>query len=106
MKFSFFNLLAVCLTTLGWFTSAQTALGASAVTTNHQSTSRAAVPQLLTPTQQGAIANFLLGFAYVGLPVGFCLSIFLHDRYYAYRSAILKQQVEILERLWEQSPRY
>jgi hypothetical protein len=63
------------------------------------------VPQLLSPAQQTLIANILLGIGYL-LPCGVCLGIFLYDKYYAYRSAVLKEQIEFLERLWQQSTQY
>jgi hypothetical protein len=60
------------------------------------------VGQLLTPAQQGSIANILIGFAYF-VPCGLGLGIFLYDKYCAYRAAVIKEQIEILERLWKQS---
>ncbi len=64
----------------------------------------AAVPQLISSTQLGFISNVLLGFLYFVLPVGLGLGIFLHDKYYAYRSNLVKEQIDLLERLWKQSP--
>ena len=60
------------------------------------------VPQVLSPAQQKSIANIALWIGYL-LPCGACLGIFLYDKYSAYRSAILKEQIEMLERLWKQT---
>jgi hypothetical protein len=68
-----------------------------------QSSTRSVVPQLLSPAQQGAIANIILGFTYLVLPTGLVLGIYLHDKYSAYRSAVLNEQIERLERLWKQT---
>lgn len=53
----------------------------------------------LVPTEQ----KDLLKFIFFVLPSGLCLAIFLYDRYCVYRTALLKEQVEMLERLWQQS---
>ncbi len=63
------------------------------------------VPQLLSPAQQRLMANILLGIGYL-LPCGVCLGIFLYDKYRTYRCALLKQQIEILERMWQQSTQH
>jgi len=62
-----------------------------------------AVGQLLSPAQQKTIANMILGFSYLVLPCGLALGIFLYDKYFVYRSAVLNEQIEFLERLWKQS---
>lgn len=64
------------------------------------------VPQLLSSAQLEFISNILLGFLYFVLPAGLGLGIFLHDKYYAYRSHLLKAQIERLERLWQQNPQH
>jgi hypothetical protein len=64
------------------------------------------VPQLLSSAQLEFISNVLLGFLYLVLPVGLGLGIFLHDKYYAYRSNLLSTQMELLERLWKQSSQH
>ncbi len=61
------------------------------------------VGQLLSPAQQKTIANMILGFSYLVLPCGLALGIFLYDKYFVYRSAVLNEQIEFLERLWKQS---
>ena len=74
----------------------------------HQSTTGATrvtatvVPQFLSPAQQKLISNILIGLTYL-LPVGLGLGIWMCNRYARYRSAFLKQQVEVLERIWQQS---
>ena len=60
------------------------------------------VSQGLSPAQQKSIANILLGIGYV-IPCSTCLGMFLYDKYCAYRSAVLKEQLEILERVWKQT---
>lgn len=37
------------------------------------------------------------------IPIFVGLGIIIHDRYLLYRAAILKEQVEMLERLWQES---
>ncbi len=63
------------------------------------------VPQLLSPAQQRLMANILLGIGYL-LPCGVCLGIFLYDKYRTYRCALLQEQIEFLERLWQQSTQH
>lgn len=52
-------------------------------------------------TTQKSITNTLLGFIYFVLPCGLVLRIFLYDKYYADRAAVLEKQVELLESLWK-----
>jgi hypothetical protein len=59
-------------------------------------------PLFLSPSQQSMLSNWLLGLAYL-LPVGLGLCLFLSDRYANYRSAIIKHQVEALERIWQRA---
>ena len=58
---------------------------------------REVLPQLLNPHQQKLIENILLGLSYL-LPGSLILGIFLSDSYHAYRSTVLKRQIELLER--------
>lgn len=58
------------------------------------------VPPLLTPAQLGSIANILIWFSYL-VPCGLVLGIFLYDKYCVYRAAVLNEQIETLERLWQ-----
>lgn len=63
------------------------------------------VPQLLSSEQQRAIVNIVLGLGFL-IPCGTLLGIFLYDKYCAYRSAVLKEQIELLERLWKQTSQH
>ena len=63
------------------------------------------VPQLLSSDQQRVIVNILLGIGFF-IPCGTLLGIFLYDKYCAYRSAVLKEQIELLERLWKQTSQH
>ncbi|XGV99357.1 MAG: hypothetical protein ACAF41_10530 [Leptolyngbya sp. BL-A-14] len=58
----------------------------------------------LTNEQMERLSDILLGILYFVLPVGFGLTLFLHDRYQSYRTATLDAQIKLLEKLWEQSP--
>ncbi len=62
---------------------------------------RVGITQLLSSEQQRVIVNILLGFGFL-VPCGGLLGIFLYDKYCTYRSAVLKEQIELLERLWQQ----
>jgi len=55
----------------------------------------------LSPAAQGTISAILLGFIYLFLPFGLSLGLFLYEKYYVYRDAVLKEQIELLERLWQ-----
>lgn len=124
--------LALCLTTLGWLTivtttgqaaesyqeteaalqlvctqqadhfvcnpasdELPTGMGTSAITAT-------IVPQFFTPTEQSTISDVLLCVTYL-LPLGLGLGIFLYDRYANYRAALLRQQINVLERIWQRS---
>lgn len=63
------------------------------------------VPQLLSSEQQRVIVNILLGFGFL-VPCGALLGISLYDKYCTYRSAVLKEQIELLERLWQQTSQH
>jgi hypothetical protein len=39
----------------------------------------------------------------LGTPICLGLGIFAYDRYLVYRAAVLRRQIQMLERLWEQS---
>lgn len=77
-------------------------LGQHQSTTDVTRVTATVVPQFLSPAQQKLISNILIGLTYL-LPIGFGLGILMCDRYTRYRSAFLKQQVEVLERIWQQS---
>ena len=72
---------------------------------NLKSSTVSGVSQLLSPAQQTLMANIFLGIGYL-LPCGVCLGIFLYDKYRAYRCALLQEQIEFLERLWQQSTQH
>jgi len=59
------------------------------------------VNQLLT-TEQYQLAVILQWFILL-TPVLIGLGIIVYDRYLIYRAAVLKAQIEMLERLWQQS---
>ncbi|MBD2312265.1 hypothetical protein H6G20_11380 [Desertifilum sp. FACHB-1129] len=56
----------------------------------------------LTSQQQSSLSNLLIGLAY-SLPVGGFLGVLLYDRYCQYRAAVLREQIQRLERAWQQS---
>lgn len=60
------------------------------------------VNRLLVIMQQYRLASILQWFVLI-TPVFVGLGIIIYDRYLAYRAAILKEQVEILEKLWQES---
>lgn len=130
IKSAFLSAITIYLTTLGLLTtntataltqtdtaqlqltqetcnySTQTTEIAEDIATNASLSAMADVtPPLLSPSQQGLICNILLAIAY-SLPIGIGLGIFLHHRYVNYRSALLKKQVETLERIWQKSPQH
>lgn len=110
IKFTLFNLLTVCLATSGWLASGSAAWGEGVERQINVEEAQHLIgvkqgnhlPQVLTPAQQGSIANILLGVGYL-LPCGICLGIFVYDKYCAYRVTVLNKQIESLEKVWEQS---
>jgi hypothetical protein len=95
-------------TALAWLIAAPAAFGQTLLpqqpASSASTTAAAATPHFLSPAQQESICNILLGTLYFVLPVGLGLAIFLNDRYSNYRSALLHQQIQLLERLWHQNP--
>ncbi|MBD6618995.1 hypothetical protein FNW02_25025 [Komarekiella sp. 'clone 1'] len=63
---------------------------------------RNVVNQMLTVAEQYKLATILQWF-FVLTPICLGLGIIFYDRYLFYRAAVLKEQVEMLERLWQQS---
>lgn len=61
-----------------------------------------AVNQVLTATEQYKLATILQWFILL-TPICVGLGIIVYDRYLVYRAAVLKEQIEMLERLWQQS---
>ncbi len=57
---------------------------------------------LLTPTQLYKVVNCLKWF-FLLFPIGLGIFCFLYDRYLVYRATVFQQQVDKLERLWQES---
>lgn len=55
-----------------------------------------------SPPQEKLIANTLIELSYL-LPSGLLLWILISESYSAYRSTMLRRQIELLERLWQSS---
>jgi hypothetical protein len=83
-------------------TQSQGSVQDAKATQSPKSNTALVVPQLITPAQQAFIENILLGLSYF-LPCGLVLGLFLYDKYSAYRLAVLDEQVERLEKLWQKS---
>jgi hypothetical protein len=60
------------------------------------------VNQILTATEQYRLAT-LLQWLILLTPICIGLGILVYDRYLVYRAAVLKEQIAMLERLWQQS---
>jgi hypothetical protein len=67
-----------------------------------QSSQGNVVNQMLTIAEQYKIAAILQWF-FLLTPICIGLGIIFYDRYLVYRAAVLKEQVEMLEKLWQQS---
>ncbi|MBW4615796.1 MAG: hypothetical protein KME21_21450 [Desmonostoc vinosum HA7617-LM4] len=63
---------------------------------------RNVIDQLLTVTEQYKLVTILQWF-FLLIPIGVGVGVIFYDRYLVYRTAVLKEQVEMLERLWRQS---
>jgi hypothetical protein len=70
--------------------------------TSIQSSDHNVVTQMLTVAEQYKFGTILQWF-FLLIPICVGLAIIFYDRYLVYRSAVLKEQVEMLERLWQQS---
>lgn len=70
--------------------------------TNIQSSDRNVLHQMLTVAEQYKFATILQWF-FLLTPICIGLGILFYDRYLVHRAAVLKEQVEMLERLWQQS---
>ena len=70
--------------------------------TNIQSSDRNVVHQMLTVAEQYKFGTILQWF-FLLTPICIGLGILFYDRYLVHRAAVLKEQVEMLERLWQQS---
>lgn len=133
MKPKLFNLITVFLATSGLLTSASAAFGQNLQPQRmkqgevehlacvkqaqqlicQQETSKAqesvapkqgvsAAPQPINPQTQKLTAKVLIWLSYL-LPTSLILWIFLSDAYGGYRSAVLKRQIKLLEKLWQSS---
>ncbi|MBV9384837.1 MAG: hypothetical protein JOZ78_00245 [Chroococcidiopsidaceae cyanobacterium CP_BM_ER_R8_30] len=130
MKPRLFNLITVFLATSGFFASTQVAFGQTlhqqvkqgevehftCVKQAHQLTCQEetsgeqshatpkqgaiTVLQPLSLQEQKLVAKVLIWLSYL-LPSSLLLWIFLSNGYSAYRSAVLKRQIEQLEKLWQ-----
>ncbi|WP_016949637.1 hypothetical protein [Anabaena sp. PCC 7108] len=58
--------------------------------------------QLQILVEQYKIAT-ILQWLVLGTPIGIGVGILVYDRYLVYRAAVFKAQIEMLERLWQQS---
>ena len=56
-------------------------------------------------SQADTVSNTVAGFMVIFFPSCLILGIFLYKRYQAYRTTVLYQQIETLERLWRISPK-
>lgn len=70
--------------------------------TKNEISDRNLVNRLLIAAEQYRLASILQWFVLI-TPIFVGLGIIVYDRYLVYRAAILKEQVEMLERLWQQS---
>jgi hypothetical protein len=70
--------------------------------TSIQSSDRNVIHQMLTVAEKYKFAAILQWF-FLLTPICVGLGILFYDRYLVHRAAVLKEQVEMLERLWQQS---
>ncbi|MDF5708811.1 MAG: hypothetical protein PUP90_14395 [Nostoc sp. S4] len=70
--------------------------------TSIQSSDQNVVNQMVTIAEQYKFGTILQWF-FLLTPICIGLGIIFYDRYLVYRAAIFKEQVEMLERLWQQS---
>ncbi len=78
------------------------ALNQSLLTTQQEETKPNPAQEILTTVEQYKIATLLEWF-FLFFPICIGLAILFYDRYLVYRSAVLQEQIEMLERLWHQS---
>jgi hypothetical protein len=69
---------------------------------NTQSLVREVNHKQIVILDRAEIADFLIWFSFF-LPICICAGIFVYDRYQSYRTNSLKQQIEMLERVWQRS---
>jgi hypothetical protein len=69
---------------------------------SNQSSNLPFANQPLTIAEQYKLAIILQWF-FLLIPIVFGVGIIVYDRYLVYRAAVLQKQVEMLEKLWQQS---
>jgi hypothetical protein len=69
---------------------------------NEENFDRNLVNRLLIAAEEHKLVSILQWFVLI-TPIFVGLGIIIYDRYLVYRAAILKEQVEMLEKLWQQS---
>ena len=79
---------------------------------NNTQNSYSSAPQTLQPVGQNApsqvnpVGNTFIGLVVIVVPSCLILGTLLYKKYYpAYRAAVLRRQIETLERLWQLSPK-
>jgi hypothetical protein len=82
--------------------TAESALNQSLLTTKQEDTKPNPAQEILTTVEQYKIATMLEWF-FLFVPICVGLAILFYDRYLVYRAAVLQEQIEMLERLWQQS---
>ncbi len=70
--------------------------------TNNATFDHNLVNRLLVVAEQYRLASILQWFVLI-TPIFVGLGIIVYDRYLVYRAAMLREQVEMLEKLWQQS---
>ncbi|WP_414566554.1 MULTISPECIES: hypothetical protein [unclassified Anabaena] len=84
------------------FVSPTTGKDLSQCQTNITISDRNVVNPISAAAEQYKLVTILQWFVLI-TPIFVGLGIIVYDRYLVYRAAILKEQVEMLERLWQQS---
>ncbi len=82
--------------------TADSALNQNLLATKQEDTKPNPAQEILTTVEQYKIATFLEWF-FLFFPICIGLAILFYDRYLVYRAAVLQEQIEMLERLWQQS---
>ncbi|MGI8504115.1 MAG: hypothetical protein ACR2LR_23720 [Hassallia sp.] len=82
--------------------NADEALQQRLLTTKEEDTKPNPAQEILTTVEQYKIATLLEWF-FLFFPICIGLAILFYDRYLVYRAAVLQEQIEMLERLWQQS---
>ncbi|MBD0261662.1 MAG: hypothetical protein ICV78_02760 [Tolypothrix sp. Co-bin9] len=87
---------------IGTDKATEEALHQSLLTTKPEDTKPNPAQEILTTVEQYKIAKMLEWF-FLFVPICVGLGILFYDRYLVYRAAVLQEQIEMLERLWQQS---